>query len=716
MSNYLLDNNFLIELHKFPHREIYARITSLTVDEKQIEYIEGKITGGSINVDGSSAVRRTCNLTMIAKDVKINDFYWGLTNKFKLEIGLLNTINFNYPEIIWFKQGIFVITSFNTSQSNNNYTISISGKDKGCLINGDIAGKHPYSVDYGTLEEYNKETKLTTYKDILIKDIIFEMMINMGNELPQNIIINDIEDDGVELLEYRGDITLYLLRNVSKDIIDLPPDVFVNMTLAADTKCFIANTDQELTLATIPIYDYLGEGLADREDPTEIQLVKNGIIYTVAKVDTFDVCGYRLTDLTYAGELIAAVGESVTSILDKIKNMLGNYEYFYDIDGRFIFQKKRNYVDIPWNPTNTDGIMAGAQDMSAYTYSFVDGNLITAFNNSPNLLNVRNDYAVWGKKKGVNGAELPIHMRYAIDRKPQYYKNYDGKIYITSEYFDQSVGTVHDWRELIYQMALDYRKHYHEDDFTYQISRNNCIQNDDIVYLYPNGKTGYEQYYTDLEGFWRQLYNPFAEEKDNQRNHLEIYNKEDYWGFSEDDIYGKDSPQYRWNKQVIESPESLLFWFDFLDTEGDLKSYSVPMIGSRTNSVNDADVNAIYYRDVPNILFIKAGEIPGKHFDIKTGYTYIWLPPYMENLFYISATRKSAKDAIEEALYKYSYCVENITLTTIPVYHLEPNTRIYVRDDDSNINGEYIINKLTIPLAYNGTMSITATKAVSNII
>jgi hypothetical protein len=68
-----------------------------------LEYIEGKVTGGSINVDGSSAVRRTCNLTLIAKGVNINDFYWGLHTKFKLEIGLRNKINPHYPDIIWFK-------------------------------------------------------------------------------------------------------------------------------------------------------------------------------------------------------------------------------------------------------------------------------------------------------------------------------------------------------------------------------------------------------------------------------------------------------------------------------------------------------------------------------------------------------------------------------------------------------------------------------------
>jgi len=35
--------------------------------------------------------------------------------------------------------------------------------------------------------------------------------------------------------------------------------------------------------------------------------------------------------------LIAKVGESLTSVLDKLVKMLGEYEYFYDTDGRFVF-------------------------------------------------------------------------------------------------------------------------------------------------------------------------------------------------------------------------------------------------------------------------------------------------------------------------------------------------------------------------------------------
>ena len=56
-----------------------------------------------------------------------------------------------------------------------------------------------------------------------------------------------------------------------------------------------------------------------------------------------------------------------------------------------------------------------------------------------------------------------------------------------------------DWRELIYQMAKDYRKYNHLNDFELRIIKANGD-------LYPTGRTGYEQYYIDMEGFWRLLY------------------------------------------------------------------------------------------------------------------------------------------------------------------------------------------------------------------
>ena len=131
----LYNSDFLRELDQCKEKTLYAKIVSLTMDEDPIEQVEGRITTGSVNIDGTSAVRRTCSLTMISQDVNINDYYWGLNTKFRLEIGVENKVDKRYPDIIWFKMGTYIITSFNTSLSTNSYTISLQGKDKMCLLN-----------------------------------------------------------------------------------------------------------------------------------------------------------------------------------------------------------------------------------------------------------------------------------------------------------------------------------------------------------------------------------------------------------------------------------------------------------------------------------------------------------------------------------------------------------------------------------------------------
>ena len=90
--------------------------------------------------------------------------------------------------------------------------------------------------------------------------------------------------------------------------------------------------------------------------------------------------------------------------------------------------------------------------------------------------------------------------------------------------------------------------------------------------------------------------------------------------------------------------------------------------------------------------------------------------PNIESMFSISSQGKSAKERLDELLYQHSHCVETATITSIPIYYLQPNTRIKIADDKTHLNGDYIINKITIPLQFNGTMSLTVTKAVADII
>jgi hypothetical protein len=180
----LFNDEFLNDLFKQTNRDIYARITVLTQQENAIEYIEGKVQSGSINVDGKSAIRRSCSLTLVLKDININDFYWSINSKFKLEVGISNETNNDYDSIIWFPQGIFVITNFDTNITTKNCQVSIKGKDKMCLLNGEFGGHLPHSTDFGKEEYHDLINDTVTYTDIPIKTIIYEIIRNFGGEPP----------------------------------------------------------------------------------------------------------------------------------------------------------------------------------------------------------------------------------------------------------------------------------------------------------------------------------------------------------------------------------------------------------------------------------------------------------------------------------------------------------------------------------------------------
>lgn len=773
MKNPLQDKDFLYNLNQDRYKEIYAKIISLSFDEKPLEQIEGRVSSGSINIDGTSTVRRTCNLTLIAKDVNITDFYWGVSNKFTLEIGVKNNINKDYPNIIWFKQGIYVITSFNSSLTNSNYTISINGKDKMCLLNGEIGGSLPSSIDFGkidiyedtysevqikdytqyvankyyiyengeykiSLNEFNENIKYYT-KDILLKqdslklkDIIKEAVHEYGKELYHNIVINDLDNYGLELLEYRGDKPLYLLY-------DETAQIYTQMVIDEDFS--IGNG---YTISTCPQYNNAIDSL---NDGRYIFTLEDGKKYSATKVEYGTTAGYRTTDLVYPGDLISSVGESLTSILDKIKNTIGAFEYFYDIDGRFIFQAKKIYSQNSWNTlVNADNniFARDAVEESPYSYSFEDVNLIQQFQNTPAINNVKNDYSIWGTRKSITGAEIPIHARYAIHNKPIYYHSYDGNIYTTLEMneiikipdIDVHYKKV-DWREIIYQMALDYFKHGQEEDFLYNIQNNN-LKTDGLSSYYPEGETGYEAFYTDIQGFWRQLYDPnpdiiydteggyYSEEKEYEPDGI-TYRIKTVWNpFREKDTFTCDyylkgenetddysATKYYWNKNVVLAPEQLNFWIDFYDGNDSLMQYSIAAIGDRPKVVNDSKITSIYFRNVPQVIFTNGQDYNG--LDIKTGYTYIWLDKSMQDLFSISAQGKSAEEEMNELFNNYSYCSESVTITAVPIYHLEPNTLVYIYNEENKINGKYQVNRITIPLNYNGMMSITATKIMEQI-
>ena len=891
-NNPLLDKDFLLRLDKHHEKEVWAKIIALDINENPKEEITGQIMqGGSINIDGTSAVRRSCSLSLIAKDININNFYWGLNTKFKLLIGLTNNIDSKYSDIIWFPQGVYIITSFNTSQGINNYTISIQGKDKMCLLNGEIGGTLTAPIDFGKIEERDEEGNITI-KDIPIKDIIKESIHEYAKEPWHNIIVNDLDKFGIELLEYKGSKPLYLL-------IDEKTNEVTNMTM--NENFLLYNNNSQVSIKDIDnlnLLNKLNEFYPGMESEYFIGYLKekpeeNDHLFSIAKIECGQTAGYRLTDIVYAGDLIASQGDSLTSILDKIVQMLGQFEYFYDLDGRFVFQEKKTYVQTSWNNLITTSEEEVIADIMAtpYGYEFKGSDLTISFSNNPNLDNLRNDFSIWGTRKSLSGVEIPIHLRYAIDKKPFSYTSFSinqeeaneyNKIFKPKEDLIPRDSITYtsdewDWRELIYQMAKDYRKFNHWDKFLIKVRDSNIINGE---FLYPTGYTGYEQYYIDLEGFWRQLYNPnymvddkkiilggdglieteielngfgkfnnisiddiylyplkpigidkenyipedsfviteledrcnvesflntialnerdiyyikynkdeepkeitfktaksankssllikeeneyfrlvdkefekannlyyqsktpeklinlkgnklyyktedtfwpyyFTKEKVEDINNVYYYsqNKINYY-YSTFNYYGEENEdKMYWNKNVWNAPELLNFWFDFLDTSSEMNKYSISAIGNRPKVINDSNIKSIYFRETPNVIFINKNNVIGWEFtERKSGYTYIQLPDSMLSLFNLSSQGKSAWNVLEETIYNNACCIESAMIVTIPIYYLKPNTRVYIRDDNSKINGEYIMSRFTIPLSYNGTMSISATKVTDKI-
>ena len=825
-KNPLLDKDFLKALDDENQREIFVKIASLTFDEDPIEFITGRATGGSINIDGSSSTRRTCSISLVAKELNIHDFYWGLNTKIRVFIGLENKIDKQYDDIIWFNQGLFLITDFSTNQTTNNYTVSISGRDKMSLLNGDIGGViTSLTADFGKVEEVDADGNITIIS-LPLKEIITEVVHTWAREPYENIIIEDLDEVGLELLEYRGEDPMYFLVSDKTNEVS---NMILSSELGDHEYYYSADGINYSTTDTIQlddskfIYDTRTEFYDTQEEPTHIK-DGQGNTYTVIKCSYGETIGFRETDLTYAGDLIGNVGNSIVqSCLDPIKNMLGNYEYFYDVDGRFHFRRKKIFIDVSWNnlikEEDTKEIYADSTALTSQViYSFENANLITSFQNKPQFSNLKNDYSIWGTKTTISSDTYPVHLRYAIDKKPTYYKTLDGRIYDEND----------EWREILYQMAKDYLKNDHNNhDFLALVAENNPNH-------YPTGQTKYEMYYTDIVSFWREIYNPefefdrqavsitkamFAEEPENYywfdqcgastaySADVEYYIKSGYDTYdrvypTDDEFKGHETsyyilkqgvaanqynkntdyfiiitdtysrqkyaaiavenrsdldnltldsnlvyyvkstntyyeyknnnlqvktdvdkmvrnPEFGWHKDIIENPTNVNFWFDFLDSaDGSLSAYNVRNIGDRPKSINDTNVKSIYYRETPTIIFLDSDldeEEKVKQKKLKPGYTFILFPKYMSPLFAVSTQKKCSKDVLEQWLYDYTKCTQSVTISALPVYYLEPNARIFIYDKNSGINGEYIVDKISYQLTYNGTMNIQAIKAVDRI-
>lgn len=687
---YLKDDTFLLEIDNSHLLEQFVKITVLDWLERPIQEVQGIVTGGSLNLAGNSSIRRTCNLSVYVEDnanylnVLNVDNLFSLNKKFYLEIGYLNNTD-KYPEydIIWFPQGLFVITGCSISHSTSGVSISLQGKDKMCLLNGEVGGVIPASTQFDEYETIDENGEWVITRPLIIQ-IIRELVNHFGGEQLSKIIISDVDTRIKQVMKWVGNEPIYYISEP--------------VTAGQPTSGSFSLEPQE--------------GAVEFKYGMDI--------------------GYIYTDFTYPGELIGDAGTTVTNILDKIKNTLGNYEYFYDIDGNFIFQeiknylnttqatleldKIKNYLGLPTdrdlnakdltmlNGLKADGINYQIDMSKGKTvYQFNNSNLITSYNNTPQYDMIKNDFIVWGLRENANGNSVPIRYHLAIDTKPK-----TGNTYECFFYEDPDDGIIKAKLPIKFSSKAELDK--------IQGAAGVFYEAEGIIYKWENKQ--FVEVNTELTKIttnnWRtELYlqgvqsEPFGTKSNYY--YTELMNE---WP----KLYDIEAGQY--HEEAIAAIEDVDYYLDFIDSGAELSKFSISNIGRRQKVIVDNDVNCVFEPDVPDYIIIETDteetEKLRKEAQDK-GQNFIQVNSTIYDSITVGGMSNSAYHRVRELLYQYTSYNESITIQALPIYHLEPNTRIEVRDLESNIFGDYMISTISIPLAAGSTMSISATRALENI-
>ena len=674
---YLRDKNFLKTIDRISLKEEFAKITILNWQERPIEDIQGKVSSGTLNINGNSSLRRTCNLTILIDENNSNitsvKNSLSINKKIKLDIGIKNnTSQYSEYDIVWFPLGTYIISSVSITNTNSQITsASLQLKDKMCLLNGECGGLLPASVTFSSYDVLDANGAYQTEQPTIYTIIKYVVNYFGGEQLPK-ILISDVDERVRKVMKWTGSNPLYITQ-------------YTSTTSGVQ---YGATTDKE------QVDEALAAGRIDS--------------YTEYKSGQ-DV-GYIYTDFIYPGELIGDAGNSVCDILDKIKSALGNYEYFYDLDGNFIFQEIKNYLNTSKSTTDlndmeqNDYLIDITKGKSVYTFD--DSFLISSYSNAPQYSMIKNDYIVWGMREdATTGATYPIRYHLAIDTKPQ-----TGNTYKVFFYDDPNDGIRKAKRPIQFSTRDGFPTQGAEDTFYLALDTN-------TVYKWDTEQNTYVMFATQTRDItttdWRtELYLSGAQAEgfslDTNNYYTELNNE---WPKMYDIENGEFYEEYE------KDPSSLDYFLDFIDSSAAIGELSISNIGKRSKIVVDEDINCIFEREIPNLVMIDASQDSAivteqREEAQRKGQDYIQVTGAIYNLLATGGTQNSAFERVKELIYQYTSYNESITLQCLPIYYLDVNQRITVNDSKSNIYGDYMINSISIPLNISSMMTISATRAL----
>lgn len=722
MADFMNDRSFLLKLNQHKVREYLAAIMVLDFEtENPIARLEGKVVSGSMTVAANSAVRKTCSLTIVFdEDTKnitdINNLI-AIDKKISLSLGLKNPFYHlpqyaQYGEELWFKQGLFVITRASSSISVSSAQVSIELQDKMAFLNGTCGGTLPANTSFHDKIIYDKDGNYTTEYP-LIKEIIFEAVNHYGGEHPSRIVIEDVPDVGRKVVRWRGSTP-------------------INFQSEIDAK----NSGRSFVIAAPPVAGF---------ENTYYQ---------------GDLVGYRETPLTYPGELILKMGQTVTNLLDEIVSTLGNYEYFYDAEGIFHFRQIKNYQATGVTPLNYDptitvevvdsqgNISQQTQDLDkslqslyfprytddAFINEFADQNLVSQIGYNPDYSKIKNDFICWGTKQDDSNSEVMVRYHLAIDVRPKdipkpvteeeievIRDNYslchktirkvmnknDGTISryaVENAYIPDEVNET--WGEVA---ALSLDEAFPDLDASYHFNWREELYRQALLAYGTSTEGSY--YDEELMAEWRNIFDPSStwdlKGMDSfQRN----------W----EDHFGEDNDETPWAGYTVDvkiAPEKLRYWLDIIDTSAGVGVYGVNRIGRRTIAQENTKINQVFEGEIPDLVFIEnTGQpqemIENTQYYISIGQAYSFVNPDQLQYFQEVNSFGTCYESVREMLYNNLIYNATASLTAIPILYLDVNKVVHLNFPELGITGDFVINNISMQFGNNPTMSLSLNEAI----
>lgn len=684
-NNLDLFYSFLKYIDSYPNKTQYARIQVLNWDEEPLSngQIQGRVTSGSLNISGASAIRRSGSIGLIIAETdtfyKIEDIenILSLNKKIKIEIGIdLDDLpsgklsKYQIYDCIWFPLGIFIVKNPSLNRSVSGVTLSLTLSDKMCLLNGEMGGNLPAATVFSEADVLDTDGNYVK-EYFLIKDIIRTLIEQYGGI--KKYTISDVDDTTFKVMKWGGNNTLYKYK-------------FNNS--------YFLNT-------IIP----------------EAAAAEKG--YNVG-----DNIGMTIVPFTWPGAALSAnIGETITSVLDKLKT-LGDYEYFFDIDGTFVWQKKKTYTYQGLTSVSNEQFFTDEiQDIfpteinKEVKYYFISKtskncpndtakNLVISYSNSPQYNNIKNDYIIWGKRKSKSGSEIPVRYHIAFGLVPQYDKNIDTMVYyytypISSDIYGFQI--VNDGGDYSESQSPKKNTFYTsgKNKYIYDFSLNKYIKKE----IKPRNFS--------LDDNWRTLLY-FRGKREEAKGTTQTYFNNPFFKDLEIEwpkLYDMENNNWR-STEELPVGDTIDYFCHIIDVSQQGSQLNKEQVGRyMTKTLNDSNINCIYFPDVDNILILKKNDkVPE---DMLAEYTVIRVDDDIYNQIYTGGSQNSAFEQARQLICQNTSYANTISISCIPIYYLEPSTTIYVEDEESSIKGYYVINTISLPLAYNGNMNISASKAIT---